>query len=70
MIPCARHLVGKKIVAFHANPWPDSRGGTAHNPVIVLNDGTELHFVVEETNTGEYGVLVSRCRSKLEGTRR
>src|SRR5262249_4740060 len=59
-MPKAKDLVGKKIVRFLTNPFPDGRGGTAHNPRIVLNDGSVLSFTVEETDVERYGVFIVR----------
>lgn len=50
------HLKGKRIKKACLNPWPDGRGGKAYSPHIVFEDGTILRFVVQETETGEYGV--------------
>lgn len=55
----AKLLVGRRIVGFRHNPWSDGRGGTAHNPVIELDNGAVLTFTVEETDCGEYGVCCS-----------
>ena len=49
-------LKGKKIKKAHLNPFPDGRGGKAYRPHIVLEDGTIISFVVQETDVGEYGV--------------
>lgn len=48
---------GKKIVSVELHPFPDGRGGIAHDPVFILENGGEIQFSVEETETGEYGVL-------------
>lgn len=53
----ARLLVGRKIAGFEPRPFDDRRGGTAHHPVLMLDNGALLRFVVEETDTGDYGVL-------------
>jgi hypothetical protein len=36
-------------------PFNDDRGGVAYDPVIILDNGTKLWFVTQETETGEYG---------------
>ena len=59
-MPQERELVGRKIVGFKANPFADGRGGLAHDPALVLDDGSILRFVVEETDVHEYGVFVRR----------
>jgi len=50
-----RKLKGKTISKVKLNPF---NGGTgqAYNPEITFTDGTLLRFVVQETETGEYGV--------------
>jgi hypothetical protein len=52
----ARLLVGRTITAFHLNSFSDGKGGTAHNPVLYLDNGAKLAFSTEETEVGEYGV--------------
>ena len=47
----------RTIVEVHLNPFDNGRGGTSTEPVFVLDDGTRVWFVVEETETG-YGVQV------------
>jgi len=37
-------------------PFDDGRGYTVTDPVIRLEDGRRLYFLVEETETGQYGV--------------
>ncbi len=60
-VPSARELVGRRIVAFDARPFPDDKGGTAHDSIITLDDGSTLEFKVEETDHGsDYGVSVKR----------
>jgi hypothetical protein len=56
-----RTLVGYKIVAVEPQPFPDGRGGTAHKPVLVLDDGRRVKFLVDETET-DYGVNVVVAR--------
>jgi hypothetical protein len=56
-MPTARQLVGRRIVGFEPNPYPDGRGGTAHNPTILLDDGSRLAFVAEDTED-QPGVFV------------
>lgn len=70
----SRLLEGRRIVGFEANRFPDGRGGTAHRPVIVLDNGARLTFVTEETEIGDYGVACvyhpprhdGRCHHGLE----
>ena len=49
-------LKGRKIAALELNPAPNGRGGVAYDPVFVLDNGAEVSFLVQETDTGEYGV--------------
>jgi hypothetical protein len=60
----ARRLIGRRIVGFEPNPTPDGpRRSVVHSPVIVLDDGSRLTFVVEETDEGgDYGVLIIKTR--------
>ena len=51
----SRLLVGRKIVAFRLNPFPDGRGGMSCNPTITLDNGARLCFLVEETES-DYGI--------------
>lgn len=56
-IATARLLVGRTIVAFDARPFDDPNG-ICHDPVIVLDNGARVSFVVEETDYGgDYGIL-------------
>jgi hypothetical protein len=52
----ARLLVGRRIVGYDPRPFDDGRGGVAHNPAIVLDNGAQLTFTTEETEVSEYGV--------------
>jgi hypothetical protein len=54
-----RHLVGRRIMAVDFRPFDDGRGGTAHNPVLTLDNGRRVTFTTEETEVGEYGTLIS-----------
>lgn len=58
--PSRRELIGRTIVDFRLNPFRDGRGGTAHNPEIVLDDGSVLRFVTEETDVDDYGIMPIR----------
>lgn len=62
----AREIVGKKIVRFEPRTFSDQRGGTAHDPVIVLDDGSFLTFITEETETGDYGVFILRHKPAVK----
>ncbi len=53
-------VVGRTIVGFDPGPFDDGRGGTAHDPVLMLDNGVRLAFVVMETES-DYGVdIVAR----------
>jgi hypothetical protein len=65
------HIEGKRIVRVDTNPFPDGRGGTAHEPRITLDDGSVLFFMVEETDTAEpYGVDIKRVLPTKTGKNR
>jgi hypothetical protein len=49
-------LVGRKIVDTEAHAFRDGRGGITYQPVLVLDNGAKLHFVVHETDGGDYGI--------------
>jgi hypothetical protein len=53
-----RLLVGRKIANFNHGKVPNGRDGSAHIPVIVLDNGATLEFVTEETDLGFYGVRI------------
>lgn len=51
-----RKVIGRRIVDVELRSFPDGRGGRAHAPQIILDNGRAIRFVVEETEHGEYGV--------------
>jgi len=51
-----RDLVGKTIADIEWNLFTDGRGGWAHDPTIIFNDGSRLSFSTEETENHGYGV--------------
>ena len=57
-----RRLVVRRIKLFDPGAFPNGRGGKAHAPRMVLDDGTVLHFEAEETDVGRYGVKVIAVR--------
>jgi hypothetical protein len=60
-----RWILGKRIVEVNMNPFPDGMGGTTHNPVFTLEDGSQVRFAVQETEVGEYGIeLVYRKKPR------
>ena len=63
-----KEIVGKTIEAIEFIRFKDGRGGWATEPVIVLSDGSALDFHVQETDVGQYGIVVSRdARKHIEG---
>ena len=72
----ARLLVGRRIVGFEPRPFPNGRGGVAHSPRMILDDGSTLVFDVESTQVpggsglydqaypGEYGIFIQRVAGK------
>ena len=72
----ARQIVGRRIIGFDPKPFSDGRGfATCHDPEIVLDDGSVLVFVTEETGKGSYGTWIGRRgatshRAKLDPRRR
>ncbi len=64
----ARYLLGRTIVAVDLNEFEDDEGGKCTDPVIVLDNGSQLRFVVQEApGVGEYGVCI--CRDAIAGGR-
>lgn len=64
-----KNLVGRRIVAvdMQASVQGESRHDrrTMHKPLITLDDGSVLYFVVEEHPEGfEYGVDIGRVKPK------
>jgi hypothetical protein len=62
-----KHLVGRKIVSVDMRPFDDGKGGVAHNPLLILDNGRRLFFVAEETEVGEYGVQICITDCKKGG---
>lgn len=52
------HLIGRTIVAVDFGPFDNMRGGTAYAPRITLDNGRQLYFVSQETDTGDYGTKI------------
>jgi hypothetical protein len=61
-MPSQRALVGRKIIAYDPGAYDNQRGGTAWAPTLLLDDGTELSFRVDETDCGDqvYSVFIKR----------
>jgi hypothetical protein len=51
-----RLIVGRRIVALDQQPYDGGRGRIAHYFLLTLDNGARLRGVVDETETGEYGV--------------
>jgi len=69
----ARLLVGRRIVGFEPRPFPNGRGGVAHSPRMILDDGSTLVFAAEaaepyhvkgQSYGGEYGIFIQRVAGK------
>lgn len=58
----ARQLIGRTIVGFEPRPFPAGSKAmsapTAHDPVIILDNGQRLLFRTEETEVGRYGTCI------------
>lgn len=71
MSASARHLVGRRIVAVDMRSFKSGEGRgkrVCHDPVVTLDDGSVLSFVVEETDSGDcYGVSIVRTVAKAKG---
>jgi hypothetical protein len=59
-----RDLIGRKIVAVDFKPFDDDMGSKAHAPVLTLDNGRQVTFVVEETDTGEYGTSIQITKAE------
>jgi hypothetical protein len=55
-------LIGRRIVAVDFRPFDNGRGETADDPILTLDDGSKLCFIVQETEVGEYGVRLCFIR--------
>lgn len=62
-IKIAAAITGARIEAVHLRPFDNGRGGEGTDPVLQLSTGDSLSFVVDETDVGEYGVLLALTRS-------
>jgi hypothetical protein len=58
-------IVSRMITRIDLNPFDDGRGGKATNPIITLDDGAQIGFSVQETETGEYGIEINYFRAGL-----
>lgn len=61
----AAHVRGRRIVGIEWRPFEAGRytpaKRKAHDPHILLDDGSFLYFSVTETEVGEYGVEIHRA---------
>lgn len=67
-----KHLLGRRIVAVNFRPFKARPGerSMAHDPIITLDNGRKLFFIVEETEVGEYGIclcVTDSDRGRLNG---
>lgn len=54
-----QRLKNRKIVNIKMNKFKTGRGNeTSTDPHIYLDDGSFIWFVVEETDTGDYGIAL------------
>ena len=51
-----KKTVGKKIQRFVLRPFWDNAGNKHYDPIIILENGTAIQFLVSETDIGEYGI--------------
>ena len=49
-------LKGQVIKRVVLNPFPDGKGGTATNPVVIFESYSALRFNTQETDVGDYGI--------------
>lgn len=54
----ARELIGRTIVGVELREFDNGRRGKACNPMLRLDDGRVLFFIVQETEVGEYGIAL------------
>jgi hypothetical protein len=52
-------LGGQTITRVELHPFDDGRGGKAYNPVLTFSSGARLWFIVQETESLEYGVTLA-----------
>jgi len=67
--PSAKKLLtGRTIIEVDLQPFKDGRGGTVYNPVLTLDNGAEISFIVQPTDVGRYGIGIG-YRPPLLGLR-
>jgi len=57
----ARLLKGRTIVGYKSGAFRDGRGGWAHDPRLILDNGAVIAFNTEETEVGDYGTAIIYC---------
>jgi hypothetical protein len=63
-----RDLVGRRIIDVDFRPFnrnmPGRKNylGKTYDPVLTLDNGRSLFFVVDETDVGEYGITICITR--------
>lgn len=55
-----RYLVGRTIARVEMRPFSDGRGGVTFDPLLVLDDGSAIYFMADETESSRYGVTAYR----------
>jgi hypothetical protein len=57
-MPTARPawLHGKRIAKVEMRAFDNGRGQLTYDPVLHFNDGSMLYFIVEETESQNYGI--------------
>lgn len=63
-----RDLIGRTIVDVDFRPARDGRGGFFDDPVLILDNGTRIGFLTQETDVGEYGTRICRLPSQGQAT--
>lgn len=53
-----KRLRGRRIENIRLRPFSDGKGERAYDPEIILDNGSAIRFVVQETESGEYGVAL------------
>lgn len=65
-----KKLIGRTIVGVEPhcfltdNAGTNARNGWTSDPTLMLDDGTRVRFIVDETETGEYGLSPSIVRKR------
>jgi hypothetical protein len=63
-----RRIIGKRIARVLLRPFKTDNAGcpaeATYDPRIEFTDGTAMYFSVDETETGEYGVVPHLTKTK------